>query len=769
MVELALSPSGGGGSFKPLAVAGLTTPVAITLPATVPFTLVDSSSSSSSSSEFDGDSVLLQCPFENVTHACDSSTNGGGGNGKYVFEYTCALVVPKCVWFDNSSNAFKGDGCSVQAGYTSNEVTCECSHLTAFALTGETTPGVLKVVATQTPTTSPSGNPTSSPTSNPTPNPTQEPSPTPTTLPTSAPTSMPSPKPTLTPSLQPSPLPTLAPSFVPTANPTPPPSHPRTLEPSKQPTLPPSLNPTDLPTFPPTFVPTTLAQSESVGEFITVSFGLAASTAFLQNGLFQYKKQLAKAIFEYPAGPFDNYDVVQNLLVTSVQIEPTAGNRRALAGEGGEGDGRKVATATTDVENTQSGYGKEEEAASSKTAVALLEANFGYWSSTKFAQVTAERVSQLLLERLTVSKGFYGVDYNQTLVVTAVPRTLAPTPQPTLTVVPANPQPVPAPTTRDGIDFDGSQESSAASASGLLIALIVMGGCLGLVCFGLGMRKHHHKDTNDTTAGAKLTANYIVETDTASAEHAKDVGSGAASLSAAAAAGGGGGELTGTMAMIAQQHPGHVSELAALKTELRSFLESEGLPLGVFEALHAFGVDSIQDLEHQLEILSESGIVVHKDLDLVGDVGLTPTQVEHLKASLQKRFTSSEDEEDGGAAALSAAAAAAAADDYDSDGDYDVENPDYVSSGATQLGDAAIQAVLDMPSSEVELVNFVAPSPADALPNPPSRHGHFIGHFSQHPARRNVAADPLFSAASVYGAPPPATSTEMIRAFEAEI
>jgi len=206
--------------------------------------------------------------------------------------------------------------------------------------------------------------------------------------------------------------------------------------------------------------------------------------------------------------------------------------------------------------------------------------------------------------------------------------------------------------------------------------------------------------------------------------------------------------LTGTMSAIAQQHPVHVSELAALKTELRSFLESEGLPLGVFEALHAFGVDSIQDLERQLE-LPESGVdPIHKDLDMVGDVGLTPIQVEHLKASLQKRFSTSEDGEDG-------------VGNYDSDSDHDVENPDHVSSGATQLGDAAMQAVLDMPSSEVDLVHFMASSPADIPPPIPTSRLQ-ARKVHSHPASLDVAA-------SIDGAPPPTTPTETSRAFEAEI
>jgi len=233
--------------------------------------------------------------------------------------------------------------------------------------------------------------------------------------------------------------------------------------------------------------------------------------------------------------------------------------------------------------------------------------------------------------------------------------------------------------------------------------------------------------------------------------------------------------LTGTMSAIAQQHPVHVSELAALKTELRSFLESEGLPLGVFEALHAFGVDSIQDLERQLE-LPESGVdPIHKDLDMVGDVGLTPIQVEHLKASLQKRFISSEEEEDGvGDDDYDSdgdydvenpdrvySAAAAAADDYGSDGGHGVENPDHVSSGATQLGDAAMQAVLDMPSSEVDLVHFMASSPADIPPPIPTSRLQ-ARKVHSHPASLDVAA-------SIDGAPPPTTPTETSRAFEAEI
>jgi len=220
-----------------------------------------------------------------------------------------------------------------------------------------------------------------------------------------------------------------------------------------------------------------------------------------------------------------------------------------------------------------------------------------------------------------------------------------------------------------------------------------------------------------------------------------------------------------------------VTELAALKAELRSFLELEGLLLGVFEVLHAFGVDSIQDLERQLE-LPESGVdPIHKDLDMVGDVGLTPIQVEHLKAPLHKRFTSSEDEEDDVGnydygsnsdhdienpdCVSSAAATAAAAGDYGSDGGHDVENPDHVSSGATQLGDAAMQAVLDMPSSEVDLVHFMASSPADIPPPIPTSRLQ-ARKVHSHPASLDVAA-------SIDGAPPPTTPTETSRAFEAEI
>eukprot|EP00613_Pedinella_sp_CCMP2098_P003937 CAMPEP_0171639294 /NCGR_PEP_ID=MMETSP0990-20121206/29620_1 /TAXON_ID=483369 /ORGANISM="non described non described, Strain CCMP2098" /LENGTH=60 /DNA_ID=CAMNT_0012212989 /DNA_START=1 /DNA_END=183 /DNA_ORIENTATION=+ len=60
-----------------------------------------------------------------------------------------------------------------------------------------------------------------------------------------------------------------------------------------------------------------------------------------------------------------------------------------------------------------------------------------------------------------------------------------------------------------------------------------------------------------------------------------------------------------------------------------------------------------------------------------------------------------------------------------------------------------------MPSSEVELVKFMASSPADTPPPIPP-------FFHSHPASYNAAA-------SMDGVPPPTTPTEMGRAFEAEI
>jgi len=201
LVELATE-----GSASPLVVSGLSPPVAITLPATVPFP--ETPAVVRSKCSVDGSVVAIAgCPFTSAdAHTCNFAAHGSGD--KYFFDYTCPSVVPKCVWFDEASSAFSGAGCSVaNANHTSDLVTCECTHLTAFALTGEETSSSMQVEATPSPTSSPTSvpfpEPTATPTSAPTPNPTSVPWP----LPTSEPTPQPTPSPTASPSLQPTPSP----------------------------------------------------------------------------------------------------------------------------------------------------------------------------------------------------------------------------------------------------------------------------------------------------------------------------------------------------------------------------------------------------------------------------------------------------------------------------------------------------------------------------------------------------------------------------------
>ena len=206
-------------SLAALTVTGLANPLALTLAATVPFNTTFQDYARTVACTMDGAVVSIGCPLTPDSHTCDFSSNGGA---KYFLDYHCPMVVPTCLWWDNTTASFSSVGCSVRDGYSPSSVTCECEHLAGAFVLGATVTAASSVARTTpgpsaAPTLAPSPNPTRGPTPGPTPTPqpSVRPSALPTPQPSEVPTALPSPLPTA-----PSPLPSGAPSSAPSTGPT---------------------------------------------------------------------------------------------------------------------------------------------------------------------------------------------------------------------------------------------------------------------------------------------------------------------------------------------------------------------------------------------------------------------------------------------------------------------------------------------------------------------------------------------------------------------
>jgi len=195
-------------SYVPIDVTSSSLDIEITLTATYPFTTDFASFDRTFSCPTDGVVIDLNCTLTTATHTCDQATYGAGN--PYYFTYVCPYVVPKCVYWDETTSDFESDDCLVVSGYTSTEVTCQCSRLGTFALTGNSTQPYFEAFTTPAPTGLPTYAPTPLPTSEPTPLPTYQPTPAPSV------SLSPTAEATYPPTFVPTPLPTLTPSFAPT-------------------------------------------------------------------------------------------------------------------------------------------------------------------------------------------------------------------------------------------------------------------------------------------------------------------------------------------------------------------------------------------------------------------------------------------------------------------------------------------------------------------------------------------------------------------------
>ena len=169
LVEMSLEGSASSLTLS----ASPSSPVEVTLGATVPFNTSFSSFERTFSCTTDGDVVDLDCPYEARSHTCDFATLGQGG--KYHFNFICPHVVPICLSWDKASDAFSTDACAVQPGYASDAVTCECTTLAPLLLSGNVTEPQFTFVVTGAPSVPPTPPPTPRPTHVPTPLPTSSP------------------------------------------------------------------------------------------------------------------------------------------------------------------------------------------------------------------------------------------------------------------------------------------------------------------------------------------------------------------------------------------------------------------------------------------------------------------------------------------------------------------------------------------------------------------------------------------------------------------
>jgi len=286
----------------------------ITMKTTYPFNTSYHKFVKSYGCPIDGVTIDMNCPFTSDTHRCDHATYGVGG--AYDFEYTCPYVVPRCLHWSNTLSTFDDTECEVVSGYTADAVTCRCSRLGVFMLSGNVTQSKFEAFLTPAPTLVPSAShepslrpsiaqdaptplptpcvdtspycahvtefcetsfcpscpqaghcdvtchiascsrptslPSLHPTSSPSFLPTYAPSAAPSIGPTSLPTLIPYARPTFSPLFNPTPIPTLKPSSLPTSHPTSQPTH----IPIQIPTAVPSSSPSHSPTLVPTSLPT---------------------------------------------------------------------------------------------------------------------------------------------------------------------------------------------------------------------------------------------------------------------------------------------------------------------------------------------------------------------------------------------------------------------------------------------------------------------------------------------------------------------------------
>jgi hypothetical protein len=452
LVEVAVE-----GSATPLSVSGLSasSPVAITLPATTPFptgpTIVRSKCS------VDGSIVSLACPYTADTHTCDFTTNGGGD--KYFFDYTCPSVEPKCVWFDPASSSFSGSGCSVMAGYTGGtSVTCECTHLTAFALTGAETAAVTAVVATPAPTQ------------------------TPTTLPTAQPTRVPTSQPTS------------APSPLPSSNPVP--------------------VPTSMPTFKPTPLPTTKPTPSPTGEdsvAVSVSFTLEADSAYdAASTDLTFKKKVSKALF----GNNQDIQKLQKWTITSTQT-----SRRLASSSSNSRHHRQLATFDWAASFTVVTSLSAVSATTANDFEAQVNTELSDTAAGGFLNQLKASIPSVTSTAVTPATAFESRTLIPTPLPSPEPSSMPiAAPAPTAAPVVAAPS---TPTTTDTTDtapvvvVDDTKSSGGAdsAASSNLIIFLAVGGALLLLCAAGGYKAYQTSNTRKANEFSASSGGAIVDDD----------------------------------------------------------------------------------------------------------------------------------------------------------------------------------------------------------------------------------------------------------------
>jgi hypothetical protein len=148
--------------------------------------------------------IEFDCPLGITNYTCDAqwdkeSEFKKNGGGVCFVEYFCpGLIIPSCIFWNDTENDWSSQGCSV-VNYTNINVTCECTHLSDFTLGSNVTLGSATLWFTNQPTEVPTSQPSSVPTAQPTGLPTGLPTRYPTSIPTHYPTSIPSATPSFPP------------------------------------------------------------------------------------------------------------------------------------------------------------------------------------------------------------------------------------------------------------------------------------------------------------------------------------------------------------------------------------------------------------------------------------------------------------------------------------------------------------------------------------------------------------------------------------------
>ena len=140
-------------------VSGLTSPIAIVIP--LAYAMADVGTNLSwlmRAANCTSASEILwfdDCPtsaYSNVTYDCATDVFAETPDGRnvtltapYVFDFTCPYEAPTCEYWDVSLAAWSSEGC-VMANRTAHNVTCLCTHLTAFGSRAAETAAVASTV-----------------------------------------------------------------------------------------------------------------------------------------------------------------------------------------------------------------------------------------------------------------------------------------------------------------------------------------------------------------------------------------------------------------------------------------------------------------------------------------------------------------------------------------------------------------------------------------------------------------------------------------------